>query len=170
MRFRFAAAVAGSSLLLFASAGVAQGAGGAGLTPATVCLLTRAEVEKEIGRKLSADPDGMPLAFRGAMCEYFNGTDIIYFSGPKAEANWEGMMKELNFDVSKRTPVPGLGAPAFVVYPPSRIPQQGPLATVVVKKGPHLLAVSHRVALGKPAEAALERTLALVRIALPRLK
>ena len=149
----------------------AQAAVPAGPTKEYVCeLLTKAEVEKEIGRKVYSDPEGMLLA-GGAVCDFDGGeAQVMLFTGPKAEASWEGMLKRFGHENAKRTAVPGLGAPAYVIYPPPRNQYQETVAMIVVQSGKGLVVVSSAVKKGEPAEKALGPTTALVKLVLPRLK
>lgn len=169
MRFLTIGSLTAASLVILAPAVRAQGAK---LTPASICgLLTKAQVEKEIGRALQTDPEGMPLAFGGALCEYDgNKAQVIFFPGPNAETKWEGMAKELKQDISKRQPVPGLGVAAYVVLPPPRNPHERLAAIVVLKTGTNVLIVSSTVDSKKPHQDALAPTLALTRLALAKLK
>jgi hypothetical protein len=43
----------------------------------------------------------------------------MLFHGPKGEANWEAMLKGFGHANAKRTPVPGLGAPAEKALEPT---------------------------------------------------
>jgi hypothetical protein len=169
MRYRLTAAVALAPLLTLATAVSAQGAGK--LTPATICgLLTKAQVEKETGITLQTEPEGMPLAFGGATCDYDgNKAQVIFFPGPNAEAKWEGMMKEFKQDISKRQPVPGLGSSAYAVLPPPKHQHERLAAMVVVKTGANLVIVSSTVSSKTPHQNALAPSLALARQALAKI-
>ena len=133
-------------------------------------LLTKAQVERELGRKLYNAPEGMQLG-GGALCDFDGGeAQVILFTGPQADANWEGMLKRFGHEKAKRTAVPGLGAPAYVIYPPPKNQYQETVAMVVVKTGKGTLIVSSSVDKGEPAEKALAPTVALVNLVLPKLK
>ena len=171
MRSRLTAALGAFALAWIAPSASAQGAAPAGPTPEYMCgLLTKAQVEKEIGRKLYNDPEGMRLG-GGAVCDFDGGeAQVMLFTGPGADANWEGMLKRFGHAGIKRTPVPGLGGPAYVIYPPPRNQYQETVAMVVVKVAQGTLIVSSSVNKGEPAEKALAPTIALTRLVLPRLK
>ena len=147
----------------------AQGA--AAPTIEYVCgLVTKAQVEKEIGRKLYDEGEGMVLA-SGALCNWGGGeAQILLFTGPKSEANWESMIKQFGHGNAKRTPVPGLGGPAYVIYPPPKNEYQETVAMVVVKVAQGTLIVSTSVKKGDPAEKALAPTVSLTKLVLPKLK
>ena len=149
----------------------AQGTAPAGPTPEFMCgLLTKAQVEKEIGRKLYGETSGMRLG-GGAVCDFDGGeAQVMLFTGPKAAANWEAMLKRFGHQNVKRTPVPGLGAPAYVIYPPPKNKYQETVAMVVVSTGQGTLVVSSSVKEGDPAEKALGPTVAMVKLVLPKLK
>ena len=171
MGYRFTAAVATSALAFVAASASAQGAAATGPTPEYMCgLLTKTQVEKEIGRKLYSDPEGMRLG-GGALCDFDGGeAQVILFTGPSSEANWQAMLKRFGHEGIKRTPVPGLGAPAYVIYPPTKNQYQEVAAMVVVKVAQGTLIVSSSVNKGEPAEKALAPTIALVKLVLPKLR
>ena len=160
--------IASALLLGIAPSAFAQG----GPTPASVCaLLSKAEVEKELGRQIFQKGDGMSLGKNGAVCD-FDGDEaqVMVFADPGAEASWEGMLKSFGQDKNKRTPVPGLGSSAYVIYPPPRNEYQATVSMLVVRSGKNLVVVSTAAAKGKPAESALAPTIALTKLVLPRLK
>ena len=171
MRYKVAAAIAASWLAFSAPPAIAQGAVPAGPTPEYMCgLLTKAQVEKEIGRKLFGEQEGMRIG-GGAVCDFDGGeAQVMLFTGANSEANWEGMLKRFGHEKAKRTPVPGLGAPAYVIYPPPKNQYQETVAMVVVRIGKGTLIVSSSVNKGEPAEKALAPTIALTRLVLPKLK
>jgi hypothetical protein len=172
MRYGVTAVLTASGLALLAPSATAQGAAPAGPTPEYVCgLLTKAQVEKVLGRKIFEQGEGMRLK-GGAVCD-FDGDEaqVMYFTAPNADANWEGLLKSFGQDKNKRTPLPGLGAPAYVIYPPTRNEYQAVVAMVVVKAGQNTLVVSSSVKKkGDPAETALAPTIELVKLVLPKLK
>jgi hypothetical protein len=170
MRYRLTVALATAGLASLAPAVMAQGA--SKLTPANICgLLSKAQVEKETGIKLQTDPEGMPLAFGGATCDYDgNKAQVIFFPGPNAETKWEGMMKEFKQDISKRQPVPGLGSSAYAVLPPPKHQYERLAAMVVVKTGADVVIVSSTVDSKSPHQNALAPTLALAKQALAKLR
>jgi hypothetical protein len=149
----------------------AQGAAPAGPTPEFMCgLLTKAQVEKEIGRKLFGEVSGMKLG-GGAVCDFDGGeAQVMLFPGPNGEANWEAMVKRFGQENLKRTPAPDLGAPAYVIYPPPKNKYQETVAMVAVKTAQGTLVVSSSVKEGEPAEKALGPTVALAKLVLPKLK
>ncbi|HJR34888.1 MAG TPA: hypothetical protein VJ817_08080 [Gemmatimonadales bacterium] len=171
MRYKLAAAIAAWWLAFPASPAIAQGAAPAGPTPESMCgLLTKAQVEKEIGRKLYSGPEGMRIG-GGVVCDFDGGeAQVMLFTGTNSEANWEGMLKRFGHEKAKRTPVPGLGAPAYVIYPPPKNQYQETVAMLVVTIGQGTLIVSSSVNKGEPAEKALAPTIALTRLVLPKLK
>lgn len=80
------------------------------------------------------------------------------------------MLKRFGHENVKRTSVPDLGAPAFVIYPPPKNKYQETVAMVVVSTGQGTLVVSSSVKEGDPAGKALGPTVALVKLVLPKLK
>ena len=169
MRYSGTTALAAAVLALPASAASAQGT--ASPTVAYMCgLLTKAQVEKVINRKLYSEGEGVLLA-SGAVCDWGAGeAQVMLFTGPKADANWEAMLERFGHKGIKRTPVPGLGAPAYVVYPPPKNEYQETVAMVVLKTAPGTLVVSSAVNKGEPAQKALGPTIELVKLVLPKLK
>lgn len=167
MRYRYMAAA-----LLVAAVPFTARAQGASPSPTNefMCgLLTKAQVEKEIGRKLFGDPEGMQLG-GGALCDFDGGeAQVMLFTGPKADANWQGMLQRFGHDKTTRTPVPGLGPTAYVIYPPPKNQYQETVAMIVVKVPRGTLVVSSSVKKGEPAEKALGPTTALVKLVLPKL-
>ena len=165
--------IAAALLLSLPDFGNAQGAAVVGLTPDAVCaLLSKAEAEKAIGRKIYEQGEGkMQLGKNGAVCD-FDGDEaqIIVYTDPGAEASWEGMLKSFKQDKNKRTPLPGLGSAAYVIYPPPRNEYQATVAMVVVRSGKYLVVLSSAAAKGKPAESALAPTVAMAKLVLPRIK
>lgn len=172
MRHGIPAVLTVAGLAFLVSSANAQGAAPAGPTPEYVCgLLTKAQVEKVLGRKIYQQGEGMRLR-GGAVCD-FDGDEaqVMYFTAPNADANWEGLLKSFGQDKNKRTPVPGLSAPAYVIYPPTKNEYQAVVAMVVVKVGQNTLVVSSSVKKkGDPAETALAPTIELAKLVLPRLK
>lgn len=170
MRYALTAILAASGLALLAPPAAAQGPAPAVPTAEYICsLLTKAQVEKEIGRKLFSQPTGMQLG-GGAACDFDGGeAGVMLFTGPKADANWEAMVKRFGQEGLKRTPVPGLGAPAYVIYPPPKNKYQETVAMVVVKSGQNTLVVLSAVNDGEPAQKALAPTVALAKLVLPKL-
>lgn len=64
------AVVAAAALALLVPSASARAAPQAGPTPEFVCgLVTKTEVEKEIGRELSSDPDAMRMG-GAAVCDF----------------------------------------------------------------------------------------------------
>jgi len=171
VRHRLTAAIAVSWLAFPAPPAIAQGAAPAGPTPEYMCgLLTKAQVEKEIGRKLFGEQEGMRIG-GGAVCDFDGGeAQVMLFTGANSQANWEGMLKRFGHENTTRTPVPGLGAPAYVIYPPPKNQYQETVAMVVVTIGQGTLIVSSSVNKGEPPENALAPTIALTRLVLPKLK
>lgn len=159
-----------ASALLLGAAPVVFAQGGP--SPASVCaLLSKTEVEKELGREIFQKGDGMSLGKNGAACD-FDGDEaqVMVFTDPGAEASWDGMLKSFKQDKNKRTPVPGLGAAAYVIFPPPRNEYQATVAMVVVRVGKNLVVVSSAAEKGKPAQSALAPTIALTKLVLPRIK
>lgn len=155
--------------LLVPAAGVAQGA--KPVTPQFICgLVTKAQIEKLIGQKLY--DEGEPADMGGAkLCNWDGGeAQIMFFTGPGSEAKWEGMLRSFKQDKTPRHPVPGLGGPAYVIYPPTRNQYQSVVAMVVVKMGQNTLVVSTAVKKGEPAEKALGPTVELTRLVMPKLQ
>lgn len=167
MRLIVAAVLA---LAVLTSSVGAQRAPAAGPTAAYVCgLLTKTQVEKEIGRDLYGEGNGMPLG-GGAICDWDGGeAQVMLFTGPRSEANWEGVLKRFRYENTKRTPVPGFGAPAYVIYPPPKSEYQETVAMVVVKTSQGTVVVSSAAKNG-PAEKALGPTVALTKLVLAKLK
>lgn len=167
MRYTPTATAALAALVFLVPSAGAQ----AGLTPEFVCgLVTKAQVEKELGRKLYSDAEGMRIG-GGAVCDFDGGeAQVMLFSGPASEQSWEAMLKSFGYEKTPRTPVPGLGAPAYVIYPPPKNQYQDVVAMVVLRTGPHTLVVSSAVVKGQPAQTALAPTVALVKLVLPKLK
>jgi hypothetical protein len=170
MRYPIATALTASALALLGSTASAQGGPPAGPTKEYICsLLTQAQVEKVLGRKIYET--GGTLIAGGAVCD-FDGDEaqVMLFNGAKGEANWDALLKRFGHANAKRTPVPGLGAPAYVIYPPPKNEYQATVAMVVVKTAPGTLVVSSSVKKGEPAEKALEPTVELVKIVLTKLR
>lgn len=159
----------GTALLLgTAPLASAQGAP----TSASVCaLLSKPEVEKELGRKIFQKGEGMSLGKNGAVCD-FDGDEaqVMVFTDPGADANWEGMLKSFKQDKNKRTPVPGLGSSAYVIYPPPTNEYQATVAMLVIRAGKNLVVLSTAAAKGKPADSALPSAIALAKLVLSRIK
>ena len=156
--------------LLMPTVGLAQGA--KPVTPQFMCgLVTKAQIEKLIGQKLYDEGEGMDLGGGGALCNWGGGdAQIMLFTGPKSETNWEGMLKSFKQEKTPRHPVPGLGGPAYVIYPPTKNEYQSVVAMVVVKMGQNTLVVSTAVKKGEPAEKALGPTVELAKLVMPKVK
>src|SRR5512138_672247 len=87
-----------------------------------VCsLLTDAEIKQLVARGGSAsEKNETPLA-GGSSCTYGIGRgQIMVFSGPKAEANFNDLLTSFHKDKETRHPISGVGEGAYVIYPKPR--------------------------------------------------
>ena len=171
MRYILTAAVVASALALTGSPAAAQRAA-TGPTKEYVCgLMPKAEVEKTLGRKFYSDAEGMDLG-GGATCDLGGGeAQVMLFGKPNDVKSWERVLQRFGHAQAKRTPVPGLGAAAYVIYPPPKNQYQETVAMVVISVPQGTLVVSSAVKKkGDAAETALAPTIALAKLVLPKLK
>src|SRR5690348_16181924 len=83
---------------------------------AHVCsILTKAEVAKFItrGREMYSDPSEM-----SGICDYgASWAQVLVYSGPNAEQQFDGLLKSFKKDKETRYPLASLGADGWVMYP-----------------------------------------------------
>ena len=129
-------------------------------------LLPGAEVVRVTGQKSLTPPE--PIG-NGYGCGYDNAQLLIY-TGDKAEANWEGTMKNFGHDKAQRLPLSGVGEKAYSFYPKPRDQYEDSNAFVVVKQGKYVIAMSVAAPKGKTPQATQPQALELAKIALAKLK
>jgi hypothetical protein len=74
---------------------------------------------------------------KGSVCDYNYGGQVAIYVGPNSEAAFEQFLKAFNAQGEPKTPVPGVGDKAYVIYPKPRneYSDQGPYLVATV--GPH---------------------------------
>ena len=86
-------------------------------------------------------PEEMPLK-GGSACAFNGGQhQLILFSGPSSEADFEATLKAYRYDKETRHPVSGVGDKAYIMYPPLQNKYQYPTAFLVTRVGSHTLGV-----------------------------
>ncbi len=137
--------------------------------PPACSLLTRADVQKALGRDPLDNPTEMPIA-GGTTCQ-IGDAGLIVMSGPDSWQRYENYLKAFKADKDPRTTVSGLGERAYIVYPTPRnsYQKQNPPAILVAQRGPHTLAVSKMADSGKPAESNQPALTSLMKVVLAKL-
>ena len=78
----------------------------------------------------------------GSVCGFNGGAQqLILFSGPSSEADFEALLKVYRHDKEVRHPVSGVGDRAYIMYPALQNQYQRPTAFLVTRAGPHTLGV-----------------------------
>lgn len=116
---------------------------GNGGMPHACSLLTSVEVEKLInrGRPAYGEPEALSLG-GGSGCEYPVGAQVLIFSGPKSQSDFESFLRTFKKDKETRHPVPGVGDRAYIMFPTPRDENEDRLAYLVTTVGRHTVAVS----------------------------
>lgn len=159
-------------LVLSASVATTLGAQGAG-KPAgiQVCsLLTDAEVEQLVARGgFASEKNETPLA-GGSSCTYGIGRgQIMVFSGPKAEANFNDLLVSFHKDKETRHPVTGVGDGAYVIYPKPRDEYEVRVGLLATKVRQYMLGISLEPDKGKPSESVEPALIALTKVVMQKL-
>jgi hypothetical protein len=116
-------------------------------TPLRACaLLTDEQVKRLIhrGRRPDGPTDEMTVGRggSGSVCGFNGGAQqLILFSGPSSEADFEALLKVYRHDKEARHPVSGVGDRAYIMYPALQNQYQRPTAFLVTRAGPHTLGV-----------------------------
>jgi hypothetical protein len=111
--------------------------------PGACSLLTDEQAKTLIhrGQRPDGPTDEIPLK-GGSACSFNGGQQqLILFSGPSSEADFEATLKAFRHDKETRHPVSGVGDKAYIMYPPPQNQYQRPTAFLVTRVGPHTLGV-----------------------------
>ena len=134
----------GAALWSSASAQSGAGAPRSGqASPGACSLLTEEQVKTLIYRGQRPDAPAEEIPRKGGTACAFNGGQhqLILFSGPSSEADFESTLKAYKHDKEARHPVSGVGDKAYIMYPPPQNQYQRPTAFLVTRVGPHTLGV-----------------------------
>lgn len=133
---------------VMASSGLAQTVGqAAGQTPVRACALLTAEQVKTLidrGRPSDGPGEEMPVGRdnRGSACAFSGGRQqLILFTGPSSEADFEAVLRAYGHDRETRHPVSGVGERAYIMYPAPQNQYQRPTAFLVMRIDTHTLGV-----------------------------
>ena len=115
-------------------------------SPDACSLLTDAEVEKLVVRGrptygIKQRGEAVRLA-DGSACEYPIGAQVVLFSGPKSQTDFEAFLRNFKKDKERRHPVSGVGDRAYIMFPTPRDEYEDRLAYLVTSVGQHTVAVS----------------------------
>ena len=163
-------------LLLLTSAAVitslgAQTPTGKPSGPLQVCsLLTDAEIQQLVARGGSAsEKNETPLGL-GSSCTYGIGRgQIIVYSGPNAEANFNELLKSFHKDTVTKHPVSGVGDGAYVIYPKPRDEYEVRVGMLATKYRQYMLGISLEPDKGKPSESVQPDLIALTKVVMQKL-
>ena len=149
-----------------------SGAQGAG-KPASmqVCsLLSDAEIKQLVARGGSAsEKNETPLA-GGSSCTYGIGRgQIMVFSGPRAEANFNDLLVSFHKDKETRHPVAGVGDGAYVIYPKPRDEYEVRVGLLATKVRQYMLGISLEPDRGQPSESVEPALIALTKVVMQKL-
>ena len=140
-------------------------------TDVQVCsLLTNAEVKQLIARGgFVSAKDETPLA-GGSSCTYGLGRgQIMVFSGPKAEANFNDLLKGFHKDTVTKHPVSGVGDRAYAIYPKPRDEYETRVGLLATKVRQYVLGISLEPDKGKPSESVEPALIALTKVVIQKL-
>ena len=101
-----------------------------------ISLLTDEEVKRLIhrGRRPDGPTDEMTVGRggSGSVCGFNGGAQqLILFSGPSSEADFDALLKLYRHDKETRHPVSGIGDRAYIMYPAPQNQYQRPTAFLV---------------------------------------
>jgi len=137
--------------------------------PSPACaLLTDDEIVKISGHRSYSKPEGTKLTNGGSACDY-SGANVTLFSGPKSDESYEALLKNFKKDQTPRTAVAGIGDRAYYMSPKPRDEYEGRYEMLVVKKGPHTVAIALEAQKNESTESLQPKVMALAKMALARL-
>jgi hypothetical protein len=136
-----------------------------------VCsLLTDAEINKLVARGGSASEKNETPLGGGSSCTYGIGRgQIIVFSGPKAEANFNDLLKGFHKDTVAKQPVTGVSEGAYVIYPKPRDEYEVRVGLLATKYRQYMLGISLEPDRGKPSESVQPDLIALTKVVMQKL-
>jgi len=139
--------------------------------PLQVCsLLTDAEVNQLVARGDDASEKHETPLGGGASCTYGIGRgQIIVYSGPRAEASLNDLLKSFHVDTVAKHPVSGVGENAYVTYPKPRDEYEVRAGLLVTKYRQYMLAISLEPDKDKPSESVQPGLIALTKVVMQKL-
>jgi len=142
--------------------------------PATelqVCsLLSDAEIKQLVARGGYAKEKDETRLGGGGSCTYGLGRgQVIVYSGPSAEANFNGLLKDFHQDTVTKHPVAGIGDGAYAIYPKPRDSYETRVALLATKYRQYMLGISLEPDYGKPSESVTPDLVALTKVVMQKL-
>ena len=136
-----------------------------------VCsLLTDAEIKQLVARGGFASEKNETLLGGGSSCTYGIGRgQVMVFAGPKAEANFNDLLKGFHQDTVMKHPVSGVGEGAYVIYPKPRDEYEVRVGLLATKVRQYMLGISLEPDRGKPSESVLPDLIALTKVVMQKL-
>ncbi len=136
-----------------------------------VCsLLTDAEINQLVARGGSASEKNETPMGTGSSCTYGIGRgQIIVYSGPKAEADFNELLKSFHKDTVMKHPVAGAGEGAYVIYPKPRDEYEVRVGLLATKYRQYMLGISLEPDKGKPSESVQPDLIALTKVVMQKL-
>ena len=136
-----------------------------------VCsLLTNAEIQQLVARGgYASEKNETPLGV-GSSCTYGIGRgQIIVYSGPQAEANFNELLKSFHKDTVTKHAVSGVGEGAYVIYPKPRDEYEVRVGLLATKYRQYMLGISLEPDKGKPSESVQPDLVALAKVVMQKL-
>ena len=136
-----------------------------------VCsLLTDAEITRLVARGGSASEKNETPLGGGSSCTYGIGRgQVMVFTGPKAEANFNDLLKSFHKDTVTKHPVSGVGEGAYVIYPKPRDEYEVRVGLLATKYRQYMLGISLEPDRGKPSESVQSDLIALTKVVMQKL-
>ena len=139
--------------------------------PSAACaLLSNDEVVKITGQRSYQQPTGTQLTNGGSACDY-DDVNLTLFSGPKSGEHYEALLKNFKKDKAPRTPVSGIGDSGYLMVQtsgPTSAPNRH--AVLVVRHGPHTMAVSLEAQKAEMPESLQPKLMSMAKTVLAKLR
>ena len=119
------------------------------------------------GHEISTRMQGLEPAGQGGWICGVGTAELKVYSGPKSMDSWETTLKNFKADKEPRTPAPGFGEGAYLIFM-KRDKQVGDAGILVAKSGTHTLVLSLDADMGKPAESLRPQLETLMKLVLAR--
>jgi hypothetical protein len=136
-----------------------------------VCSLLTAAEEKQLIARGNHDTDKEETQLAGgSSCTYGAARgQIIVYSGPKADANMNNLLKAFHQDTTPKQPISGVVSGAYVIYPKPRDEYESRTGLLVAKVRQYVLGISLEPDDGKPSNSVEPALIALTKVVMQKL-
>jgi hypothetical protein len=134
----------------------------------TCSLLSNAEIKQVTGRNQPYELDEAPYE-AGSLCDFGGVVTIRLFSGPKADEQIDGTLKNYKVPNMKKNPISGFGGDAYVMHFVPADKYQDQAAILVGKSGDRTFMMSLAAPDGKTPESVQPQLITLAKTVSDRL-